>query len=261
MLSGFRREMNFRDLGGYRAEDGRRIRNGLLFRSAALGLMNPEEQALFQQLDIRTILDFRTAAKSLELPDPVFSSCEQMQMCAAFENFRDDLNDSPAEFFAMLIDEDQHGNMISAVVSSIQASLVFSNEAYKVMFRKLLAADVPLLIHCSQGKDRTGIGAVLIMLALGIDEEQIRYDYLLSNQYREKQISAGMNKLWVLPDLSDNVRTAVMAVEGVIPESVHMILAEILERYGSYENFLRHEYDLTAEDLQRLRDIYLEQPD
>ena len=258
VLEGFRPEMNIRDLGGYESIDGRTIRYGLIYRSGALGLLNPEELILFRKLGIRTILDFRSHKKSTLLPDPVFEDCEQISVCAAFENFRDDLNDSPKEFFEMLIDEDQHGNMIATVVSSIHASLVYSNEAYKLMFKKLLNKDVPLLIHCTQGKDRTGIGAILVLLALGINEKQIIYDYLLSNEYRKPFIDKLRKSTGILHWLSENVETAIMAVEGVIPEAVHMILAEIQERYDTYENFLFHEYDLTEDDLNNLRNFYLE---
>ena len=61
----------------------------------------------------------------------------------------------------------------------------------------------------------------------------------------------------LLHRLSGNIRTAIMAVEGVLPEAVHMILAEILERYETYDNFLLREYDLREEDLRILRDRYL----
>ena len=131
VLEGFRPETNIRDLGGYESIDGRTVKYGLIYRSCALGLLNPEELILFRQLGVRTILDFRSHKKCALFPDPVFEDCEQISVCAAFENFRDDLNDSPKEFFEMLIDEDQHGNMIATVVSSIHASLVYSNEAYK----------------------------------------------------------------------------------------------------------------------------------
>jgi protein-tyrosine phosphatase len=257
-MENFRREINFRDLGGYRAADGRKIRSSLLYRSGAVGLMNAEELGRFRSLGIRTILDFRSAKAAAELPDPVIEGCEQIHICAAFENLRDDLNDSPREFYEMLVDEDQLGNVTATVVSSIHASLVYSNEAYKLMFRKLLNNEVPLLFHCSQGKDRTGIGAILIMLALGIGEEQIRYDYLLSNEYRRSFIEKKMQSMKLLHRFSDNIRTAIMAAEGVLPEAVHMILAEILERYGTYERFLFYEYGLSAADLDRLRDLYLE---
>ena len=103
----FRKELNFRDIGGYHAQDGRTIKSGLLYRSGAPGLMNEDELAVFRNMGIRTILDLRSDKACRELPDPVIEGCEQIQICAAFENFRDDLNDSPREFYEMLIDEDQ----------------------------------------------------------------------------------------------------------------------------------------------------------
>jgi protein-tyrosine phosphatase len=114
------------------------------------------------------------------------------------------------------------------------------------------------LFHCSQGKDRTGIAAILIFLALGVPEKQIISDYMLTNEHRQVFIDKKMNTFKIASRLSSNVSQAILAVEGVIPESIHMLLAEILERYDSYEEFLYQEYDLTQDDLDYLRDLYLE---
>ena len=257
-VKGFRTEINFRDLGGYTAIDGRAVRNGLLYRSSAPGLMNEEELNLLRDMNIHTMMDFRSRKRCEELPDPELEGCERIQMCAAFESLSDDLNGSFTEFFRMLADEDQQGNMTASWVASIHASLVYSNEAYYEMFRRLLRNETPLLFHCTQGKDRTGIAALLILLALGVNEKQIEYDYLLSNRFRRDLILEKARKLGLLHRASKNVQTAVLAYEGVLPEAVHMILAEIQERYGNYETFLREEYDLKKEDLETLRSYYLE---
>lgn len=257
-VKGFRPEMNFRDLGGYTAIDGRTVKNGLLYRSSAPGLMNEQELELLREMQIHTMMDFRSRKKCEELPDPELEGCERIQMCAAFESLNEDLNGSPREFFKMLVDEDQHGNMTATWVASVHASLVYSNEAYKEMFRRLLRKETPLLLHCTQGKDRTGIAVLLILLALGVNEKQIEYDYLLSNRFRRSFITERSQKLGALYRMSSNVQSAVMAYEGVLPEAVHMILAEIQERYGNYDTFLLEEYDLRKEDLVTLRSYYLE---
>lgn len=253
----FRKEMNFRDLGGYKTIEDRTVSRGLLYRSAALGLLNKEERKGFASLGIQTILDFRTRKAAQELPDPNFDGTDQYQLCAAFENFGEDLNYSPKEFFQMLIDEDQKGNTIGTVVSSIHSSLVYTNDAYKKMFELLLEERTPLLFHCSQGKDRTGIAAMLVLLALGVNEKQILQDYALSNEYRKSFIDRRMNKHKLLTK-SKNVQSAILAVEGVLPEAGYMLLCEIQERYDNYETFFRKEYDLRLEDLKRLRDLYTE---
>lgn len=62
----------------------------------------------------------------------------------------------------------------------------------------------------------------------------------------------------MLHRISSNVRTAVPAKEGVIPEAVHMIPAEIPERYEVCERFLYSEYGLAETDLKKLKDMYPE---
>ena len=58
------------------------------------------------------------------------------------------------------------------------------------MFEDIIAGNVPILFHCSAGKDRTGIAAILILLALGVDEETAIYDYMLTNEYRKDMLTA-----------------------------------------------------------------------
>lgn len=253
-----REELNFRDLGGYKSLDGRTVQHDIFYRSCALGLFNEQELRELELLDLKTILDFRADRAVKNLPDPKIEGAQYVHSCAAFNNIGEDLNYSPKEFFSMLVDEDQKGNMISSVVSSVLSSLVYSNEAYKTMFRILMKEKTPILFHCSQGKDRTGIAAILILLALGVSEKQIIEDYMLTNRHRKVFIDKKLKTFRIPSGLSTNVSQAIYAVEGVIPESVHMLLAEILERYDTYEEFLYREYDLTENDLENLRDLYLE---
>ncbi len=151
-------ELNIRDLGGLEARDGRHVKNGLLFRSAAPYFFNEEQLEPVKALRLKTILDFRTESGADKRPDPALEGAEYFNKCAAFGNPLDDLN-SPSELFSLLFDADQKGNLTDVLVSTYTASLAFSNEAYKFMFNKLLEGDAPLLFHCSNGKDRTGVAA------------------------------------------------------------------------------------------------------
>ena len=54
-MSGFRQETNFRELGGYKTKDGRTVRKGLLYRSAALGSMNERELKALEKMGIRSM--------------------------------------------------------------------------------------------------------------------------------------------------------------------------------------------------------------
>ena len=249
---------NIRDLGGLPAKDGRRVRKGLLFRSAALCFFNEEELMPVRALGLKTILDFRSQSGSSSRPDPPIEGAVYYNRCAAFQNILDDLN-SPAELASLIFDEDQKGNPADVLISSYSASLAFSNEAFRFMFERLLEGRAPLLFHCSNGKDRTGVAAMLILLALGVDEETARQDYLKSNESRKAGIEALHQKYHAVSSRLGSARSFLTMLEGVLPESADMMMSEILERYGTYENFMDKEYGLDAQKLEKFRDMYLEE--
>ncbi len=252
------KELNFRGLGGYVMKDGRKIKKGIIFRSGELGRATPEELEYIKHLGIRTIFDFRNAPETHKCPDPRIPGANHVNMCAAFNGMAADFDYSPMGLLDLLQDEDQTGNAAATLYSSLTASIAFTNDAYREMFKTLMAGETPLLFHCSGGKDRTGVAAALILLALGADEDTIKEDYLLSNVYLDELIEDRMGKHFLLSKLSDNYRTHVMASEGVIPESVNMLLEEIKERYKTYENFFLNEYYIDGDGLEKLRDMYLE---
>lgn len=253
------KELNFRGLGGYVMQDGRKVKKGTIFRSAELGRATPEELEYIKGLGLRTIFDFRNSPETHKCPDPKIDGANHINICAAFNGLAGDFDYSPLQLLDMLKDEDnEDSNAAATLYSSLTASIAFTNEAYQELFKTLMAGETPLLFHCSGGKDRTGVAAALILLALGADEDTIKEDYLLSNVYLEELIEDRLDDHILLSKLSENYRTHVLASEGVIPESVHMLLEEIKERYNTYENFFLHEYELDSDGIAKLRDMYLE---
>ncbi len=249
-------ELNIRDLGGLPTKDGRHIKKGLLFRSSALAFFDKEELAPVQALGLKTILDFRSEDGARKRANPVLEGAEYFNRCAAFQNFREDLN-SPWELASLLFDEDQRGNLIDVLVSSYAASLAFSNESFRFMFDRLQAGKAPLMIHCANGKDRTGVAAMLLLLALGVDERVVKEDYLRSNITRKARIDEIMKKYQLISKRSGNARSFLTMIEGVLPGSADMMMSEILERYETYEKFMDKEYGLDKDKLERFRDMYL----
>ena len=126
------------------------------------------------------------------------------------------------------------------------------------MFQLILRDRVPMLFHCTQGKDRTGIAAMLILLLLGVDEETILDDFELTNKYRKSLIKEQMSRFRILSRLSKNIRTFLWVKEGVCRSFAAHALTTIQKKYPSYEDFFRTEYDLSAEDIAKIRDLYLE---
>ena len=250
-------ELNIRDLGGIPTKDGRHIKKGMLFRSSALAFFNEEELAPVRALGLKTILDFRSAKGSGKTVNPLLVGAEYFNKCAGFQNIMEDLN-SPGELASLVFDEDQKGNLIDVLVSSYTASLAFSNESFQFMFDRLLAGKAPLMFHCANGKDRTGVAAMLLLLALGADEKAVKEDFLMSNLNRKARIDEAMKKYRIISGRSGNARSFLTMLRGVLPEAADMMMSEILERYETYENFMDKEYGFDADKLEKFRSMYLE---
>jgi len=130
---------------------------------------------------------------------------------------------------------------------------------YARMFQLLLQGNHPILIHCASGKDRTGFGAAIILDVLGVDEETIVEDYLLTNQYLsiEKEMERLSNTFvdsrgFVVPD------SVLHPLIEVRPEYIKACFEEIEHRYESKQHFYEEALGLDETMVERLKAIYLE---
>ena len=126
------------------------------------------------------------------------------------------------------------------------------------MVKQIVAGNVPICIHCATGKDRTGVGAMIILFLLGVEEETVLQDYLLSCTYRQDVIERVLREKAAQIEAHPVLKELLWMKEGVTEKIGRTILQTIKERYGSDENYLIQEFGLTAQDLQNLRDTYLE---
>jgi protein-tyrosine phosphatase len=130
---------------------------------------------------------------------------------------------------------------------------------YAEMFRLLLVGDQQLLIHCASGKDRTGFGAALILDVLGVPEDRIIDDYLLTNEYLP--VDREIQRL--SSEFSDHTGSAVSEevlrpLLEVRPEYIAACFEEIKKRYESREHFFQAALDLDDAKLAILRERYLD---
>ena len=108
------------------------------------------------------------------------------------------------------------------------------------------------------GKDRTGVAAILILLALGASDKTIAEDFEKTNIWRRPELEA----VWA--EHAEEIaadparKDFYLGVFGVHPESAPFVLSIIRERYGSADAYLEAEYGLTPARLMRLRRMYLE---
>src|SRR5699024_4513493 len=109
-----------------------------------------------------------------------------------------------------------------------------------------------LLFHCAAGKDRTGIGALLILKALGVDDKTITKDYLLTNLMYESDHEIDR----ILNDKSGNQSVNQMNMTAADLESITSVFDAIEHYYGTFENYLDKALDIDADKLAKLKAIY-----
>ena len=231
---------NLRDLGGYRTADGRLVRRGLVFRSAALAGLTPADQAVVSGLRLRTICDFRGVAESGRAPTrldgPRFVALPIEPTVGA--GLRD-----------ILATKEATGEALQAVLTRAYVAYALSSNAqYRALLDAILDGGAPLLFHCSAGKDRTGFGAALLLSALGVPWEGVVADFEATNRlWRRDTVPS--------EDLPQDIRETLLRAE---PRLLAAAFAAARERYGSFDAYLAQALGLDAGRLDRLRDIMLE---
>jgi len=248
------RRTNLRNLGGYRAADGRTIKHNLLFRSAELAEMNEEDIAYLQENGLRYICDFRSEGEQEVKPNPVVAGAEDIH----FSVFGGVVN--PQEMFAMIMKMDISefkGDWLENVYVQFVSDPV-AQDAFRRFFDLVLQAEgSPLLWHCAAGKDRTGFAGAILLLALEVPMETVMEDFLRSNNNRKEAIEHVLSSIQeMLGD--DNKLAFVREMMGVKQEYLTTALNEIKKNYGTMESYMEEVLGLTSEAREKLKSIYLE---
>ena len=168
--------INFRDMGGYPTRDGRQVKWRQLFRCGSLSMLNQEAVDAFAELNIGVICDLRRDDEAQGSPtseQPPFDVRQHIPIApGSNEMLRESIRD-PSQSAADRI----------RFMTDITRELARHHHAeYRLLFDYLQGCEGGFLLHCSAGKDRTGFGAALILAALGVDDETIMADYLLTNE-------------------------------------------------------------------------------
>ena len=246
---------NFRELGGYLADEGKHVRWGQIYRGIPTGKLTGEaDRRLLDSLGLRLILDLRSSGEAKKEPDYVPDGARLVQICGLCAEDGAEIAFAPGDI-EKLMQTAEEGESIS---QRLYRRMLTGNKAFKELFRALEAGETPILFHCSAGKDRTGVAAMLILLALGASDEVICADFEQTNACRKAEIDAVLaeHAAEIAADPACRVRYYAMA--GVDPAAAPFVLDTIRREFGSAENYLETEYGLTPARLMRLRRMYLE---
>lgn len=253
----FERVGNLRDLGGYPAADGRTVRWGVLYRSDHLGKLSARDLRQLRQLELATLIDFRSAAEKAAAPNrlPRGHSIKVVEL-----PLFDGANDTMGAGLQAQIERGDLSGLDGAalLIDANQRLATEYTPAYRQFVAELLAAGgAPVLFHCTAGKDRTGFAAAIVLRLLGVPEEVIVADYLRSKTY---SLAARRFELLLLRLLKGQELTAlVRALLGVEEAYLQAAFDAIDREYGSFDAYVRDGLGLSEADIRRLRDNLLEE--
>lgn len=255
---------NARELGGYMAADGRTVKRNLLLRTAALhGISDEDIRILTDTYHIQHIVDFRLEMELSGAEDPPINGAEYHHLDVIDLSSIDTENGAAPDMTKL--------DVLQIVEFSLQSGMINENmyigflandmgkKAYSEFFRILLSADPEhaVLWHCTGGKDRTGLAAMLLLSALGADEETIIADYQLTNDYYAPRI-AGMKQL-LRSKGCDNayIDRAILVFDAVNERYMRNAIAYLKREYGSVVGYIRDGLNISQNEIEELKEKYL----
>ncbi|MDY0048971.1 MAG: tyrosine-protein phosphatase [Thauera propionica] len=235
---------NFRDLGGLRTIDGRRLRSGRLFRSDSLAELTPDDLARFVTLGVRTVIDLRDDDERGRKPNRLPESTIVRQHAIGF------LPQGAHRLLSSLGPHSRAETVHRALTEYYGQFALAHAQNYARMFEILLQSDtLPALVHCTSGKDRTGFGVALVLSALGVARDEILADYLRSNQ-------APRDLRFMVH--ADVPHETVQALMGVRADYLEAAFAAIDTHWSGLERFLDEALRVREPERLRLRSLLLD---
>jgi protein-tyrosine phosphatase len=245
--------INLRDMGGYRTKDGKRVKWGMVYRSGSLGKLTEEDLHEFEGLNIKLICDLRHAQETAAEPDRLPTGAVYWHSPVN----TDDKERSRKRMRMLLFSPEQLGDLLLETYTDV---MIDGNaRLFGELLRRLSDSEnLPALFHCTAGKDRTGIAAMLLLLTLGVPEETIVADYTLSNLYYQNYLAYAQQAVdkyrWMR--IRADVMYPLLVADGRI---IQAALDHLHRKYGTVEGYLKTAGGLDDETIARLKANLLEE--
>lgn len=230
---------NLRDIGGYPTRDGHQTRWGQLLRSDSLHCLSPSGQAQLIEQGLRTVIDLRHDTELRKAPN-VFAASDAV----TYVNI---------PLFADLTPHSDTRASVNTLADLYKTALDTCGRPLADAFTVLSDDGFPALIHCTAGKDRTGIVVALLLRLAGVDADTIAGDYALTGTYIQD----------LLAELRHEAATAGRDPERYermleyAPDAILIMLTHLEEQYGGSEAYLKR-VGLHESQIKSLRTALIE---
>lgn len=236
---------NFRDIGGYKTQNGTEVVKGKIYRSADISKLTDRDMEQMAARRIFTVIDFRGTKEAAAAPDRQLPDMDYT-LCPAGSDSLPAIKDMAA----LVRDE----NFLLSAYG--KPGVNYFGERYKPLFDKLLTLrddETALLYHCTGGRDRTGMATALVLYALGVPMETIEADFVASNIYLKSFNKEMFRPLVQLSGLSLEEVEERMKLR---PELLRTFFKTLTDEYGSVELFMQKELGIGEPEITLLKSKY-----
>lgn len=242
---------NFRDLGGYPARDGQTLRRGILYRSGELSELTAGDIQTVRQLGIRTVIDIRAAEESKSKPDrlpeglnvihlPIHSGVDDPTRLKSIRTFarRDfDVEAFTRQFYHRIAFD--HRTQIGQIIGQMSRT-----------------ENLPAIVHCTGGKDRTGVVSALIQLFAGVSMENVMKDYLMTNERMISVFTEYARKYRWLKLFGVSIEKFTPLAESR-SEYLATVLKDIFSDYSTPDRYFQEGCGVAPDTLERFKSLLL----
>lgn len=259
---------NARDLGGLETRDGKTLKKNRLIRSGMLANLSDANVKYLEDAGLRTVVDFRTLAERQQKPDRVIEGVDYI-ICPMLEDkaegvtrdkpeTRDEEAQRTVSMVRRLMKNGRDGAAQMSMLYGVLVTLEHSIDHYRQFFDILLHNESgSLLYHCTMGKDRVGTATALILSALGVPEEAMLADYMITCERcapGTERLIEDCRKYTDDPQELQFIRDIDTVKESYLLTALGLINTQ----HGGMDAFLREKMQLDDAKLARLRELYLE---
>lgn len=240
-------------MGGLATSNGRKVKYGILFRAAELTGLTEGDKKVLESFNIKCVFDYRRQEEAARKPDPAIGkSINERVSVMSEDNITTNMfnkEDAPKEYFSQFTIER---------FLRIYAKMPIQNTSFKQLMKRLRnpAENLPLIHHCTAGRDRTGVGAMIILMTLGVPYKTVLEDYLLSNQTLESY----HNQIFIKTSTFFSIEKWNEFKEAfpLRADYLNAALDSILKTYGDFETYIMKEFGITDEIRKNIQDFCLE---